>query len=163
ERDLDHFADGLSAVYRRMARALKPGAPLAFTFHHNQLEAYYAVGIAILHPGFACSATLPCPAEMGGTIHIYGKPSSILRHIFVCRLTGRTKRILLFDDGEQLRKIVEGDLARLRAAGVNPTVGDIRCIVFGHLTRVQTQLATARTGQRRRGTTWRNSFAQVCR
>ncbi len=136
DRDINHFADGLSAVYRRMARALKPGAPLAFTFHHNRLEAYHAVGIAILDAGFACSATLPCPAEMGGSIHIHGTRSSIVDTIFVCRLTGRTKRNLLFDDGEQLRKIVEGDLARLRAAGVNPTVGDIRCIIFGHLTRM---------------------------
>src|SRR6266849_1623650 len=136
KRDLDHFADGLSAVYRRMARALKPGAPLAFTFHHNRLEAYHAVGIAILDAGFACSATLPCPAEMGGSIHIHGTRSSIVDTIFVCRLTGRTKRNLLFEGGEQLREIVERDLARLRAAGVNPTVGDIRCIIFGHLTRM---------------------------
>lgn len=32
ERDLAHFADGLSAVFSRMARALKHGAPLAFTY-----------------------------------------------------------------------------------------------------------------------------------
>jgi putative DNA methylase len=29
-RDLDHFTEGLAAVYINMARALKPGAPLAF-------------------------------------------------------------------------------------------------------------------------------------
>jgi len=136
DRDINHFADGLSAVYRRIAPALKPGAPLAFTFHHNRLEAYHAVGIAMLDAGFACSATLPCPAEMGGSIHIHGTRSSIVDTIFVCRLTGRKRRGLLFDTGERLREIVEGDLARLRAAGVNPTVGDIRCIIFGHLTRM---------------------------
>ena len=136
DRDINHFANGLSAVYRRIAPALKPGAPLAFTFHHNRLEAYHAVGIAMLDAGFACSATLPCPAEMGGSIHIHGTRSSIVDTIFVCRLTGRKRRGLLFDTGERLREIVEGDLARLRAAGVNPTVGDIRCIIFGHLTRM---------------------------
>jgi hypothetical protein len=136
DRDINYFADGLSAAYRAMARALKPGAPLAFTFHHNRLEAYHAVGVAILDSGFACSATLPCPAEMGGSIHIHGTRSSIVDTIFVCRLTGRTKRSLLFDSGERLRKIVEDDLSRLRAAGVNPTVGDVRCIIFGHLTRM---------------------------
>ena len=36
DRDLEHFTEGLAAVYRAMARALKPGAPLAFTFHHNR-------------------------------------------------------------------------------------------------------------------------------
>src|SRR6185312_3900964 len=47
-RGLHHFTDGLSSVYRRMATALKPGAPLAFTFHHNSIEAYHAIGVAIL-------------------------------------------------------------------------------------------------------------------
>ena len=51
ERDLAHFAEGLAAVYARMARTLKPGAPLAFTYHHNRIEAYYAVGAAVLDAG----------------------------------------------------------------------------------------------------------------
>src|SRR5262245_13811718 len=35
-RGLEYFAEGLGAVYRAMCRALKPGAPLVFTFHHNR-------------------------------------------------------------------------------------------------------------------------------
>jgi putative DNA methylase len=135
-RDLNHFADGLSMVYQRMARALKRGAPLAFTFHHNRIEAYHAVGVALLDAGLVCSATLPCPAEMGGSIHIHGTGSSIVDTIFVCRLTGRTRKSLIFENGDQLRDIVEGDLSLLSAAVMKPTVGDIRCITFGHLTRV---------------------------
>ena len=87
-RGLDHFSEGLSAVYTRMSRALKTGSPLAFTFHHNKLEAYSAVGIAILDAGLVCSASLPCPAEMGGSIHIHGTASSIIDTVFVCRSTG---------------------------------------------------------------------------
>ena len=135
-RGLNHFADGLSAVYQRMARSLKPGAPLAFTFHHNRLEAYHAVGVAILDAGLVCSTTLPCPAEMGGSIHIHGTRSSIVDTVFVCRLTGRTKKSLLFENGNQLREIIEKDVSRLYTAGMNPTVGDIRCVTFGHLTRM---------------------------
>ena len=78
DRDLTHFAEGLAAVFGRMARALKPGAPLAFTYHHNRIEAYHAVGIAILDAGLNCSASLPCPAEMSGSIHIHGTGSSIV-------------------------------------------------------------------------------------
>ena len=37
-RGLAHFTEGLSRVYRHMAKALKPGAPLAFTYHHNKFE-----------------------------------------------------------------------------------------------------------------------------
>ncbi len=62
-RDLEHFTEGLAAVYRAMARALKPGAPLAFTFHHNAMAPYHAIGVAILDAGLTCSASIPCPAE----------------------------------------------------------------------------------------------------
>jgi putative DNA methylase len=71
-RGIEHFTEGLSHVYSRMAKALKPKAPLAFTYHHNKLDAYLAVGVAILDAGLTCSASLPCPAEMGGSIHIHG-------------------------------------------------------------------------------------------
>ena len=36
-RGLEHFAAGLSAVFQKMAIALKPGAPLVFTYHHNKI------------------------------------------------------------------------------------------------------------------------------
>ena len=58
-RGMEHFADGLAAVYAAMAYALKPGAPLAFTFHHNRIEAYHAVAVAIFDAGLICYA--PCP------------------------------------------------------------------------------------------------------
>jgi len=136
ERGLVHFTEGLSAVYTRMARALKPGAPLAFTYHHNKIEAYYAIGVAILDAGLTCSATLPCPAEMGGSIHIHGTASSIVDTVFVCRSGGMSSRQWLFDTPEQLETIVAEDLTHLTSAGRRPTRGDTRCIVFGHLARM---------------------------
>jgi adenine-specific DNA methylase len=134
-RGLDHFADGLSAVYQSMARALKPGAPLAFTFHHNRPEPYHAVGVAVLDAGLTCVATLPCPAEMGGSIHIHGTGSSIVDTIFVCRGDGRTRQGQSFESLDQLAQVMEGELGQLRNAGMKPTAGDIRCMVYGHLTR----------------------------
>lgn len=135
-RDLEHFTDGLSAVYRNMARALKPGAPLVFTYHHNKLEAYKAIGVAILDAGLTCSASIPCPAEMGGSIHIHGTGSSIIDTVFVCRSTGKTARNMLFVGATDLLRVVAHDLKQLREASVSPTAGDIRCIVFGHVTRM---------------------------
>jgi adenine-specific DNA methylase len=102
DRNLAHFADGLAAVYTRMALALKPGAPLAFTYHHNKQEAYLAVGMAILDAGLTCSASLPCPAEMGGSIHIHGTASSIVDTVFVCRDSGLAPKALLFEDADEL-------------------------------------------------------------
>ena len=136
DRGLTHFTEGLSAVYSRMARAMKPGAPLAFTYHHNKLTAYHAVGVAVLDAGLICSASLPCPAEMGGSIHIRGTGSSIVDTVFVCRSTGRTPSRWLFETPEELAVIVADDLAKLEDAGRMPSQGDTRCIIFGHLTRM---------------------------
>ena len=135
-RDLSHFTEGLSAVFRRMARALKPGAPLVFTYHHNNIEAYYPVAVAILDAGLTCSASIPCPAEMGASIHINGTGSSIIDTVFVCRSTGIMQRKWLADSPVEVARIVERDLAHLRAGNVKPTLGDIRCITFGHLIRL---------------------------
>ena len=136
ERGLEHFTEGLSTVWTRMARALKPGAPLAFTYHHNKLDAYCAVGVAILDAGLVCSASLPCPAEMGGSIHIHGTSSSIVDTVFVCRSSGAMPESWLFDTPEGLVEIVGEDLVHLASTGRTPTYGDTRCIVLGHLTRM---------------------------
>ena len=135
-RGLEHFTKGLSRVYGHMAAALKSGAPLAFTYHHNKLEAYNAIGVAVLDAGLTCSASFPCPAEMGGSIHIHGTASSIVDTVFVCRGAGRTPREWLFASGDELVPIVASDLAQLTGAGRKPTAGDTRCIIFGHLTRM---------------------------
>jgi putative DNA methylase len=105
-RGYEHFTDGLAAVYTAMARALKPGAPLAFTFHHNRIEAYHAIGVAILDSGLTCTATLPCPAEMGGSIHIYGTGSSILDTVFVCRAEAQAQPGRRFEDLDGLADIM---------------------------------------------------------
>jgi hypothetical protein len=135
-RGLVHFTEGLSLVFMKMAAALKPGCPLAFTYHHNKIEPYYSAGIAMLDAGLTCSASLPCPAEMGGSIHIHGTGSSIVDTIFVCRASGTTKRSQLFASTADLAQIVRDDIGQLRLAGVKATLGDIRCVVFGHLTRM---------------------------
>jgi putative DNA methylase len=93
ERGLEHFAEGLSAVFTKMAAALKPGSPLAFTYHHNTIEAYFPVAVAILDSGLKCSASIPCPAEMGASIHINGTGSSIV------------DTVLSVDHGERSRDV----------------------------------------------------------
>ena len=135
-RGIEHFAEGLATVYGRMAAALKPGAPLAFTYHHNKQEAYLAAGMAILDAGLTCTASLPCPAEMGGSIHISGTGSSIVDTVFVCRRIGVTPARWQFGNAAELAALLEGELEHLRAAGMQPTAGDIRCIAYGHITRM---------------------------
>jgi len=135
-RGLDHFTEGLSEVFCRMAKALKPGAPLAFTYHHNTLEAYYPIAVSMLDAGLTCSASLPCPAEMGASIHINGTGSSIVDTIFVCRSTGKVPHRWIAETSESVADIVRADINHLRTGKGIPTRGDIRCIIFGHLIRM---------------------------
>ncbi len=136
KRDLVHFAEGLSSVYRNMADALKPGGPFVFTYHHNDLKAYYPVAVALLDAGLTCTASLPCPAEMGASIHISHTRSSITDTVFVSRSTGKMRRKWIPDSPAGLARIVAEELDSLKEANMRPTNGDKRCIIFGHLTRL---------------------------
>ncbi|MCL5958042.1 MAG: DNA methylase, partial [Chloroflexi bacterium] len=136
DRGLSHFTEGLSETFCRMSTALKSGAPLIFTYHHNSLDAYYPLAVSILDAGLTCSASIPCPAEMGASIHINGTNSSIIDTIFVCRSTGRVPRRWIAESPKDIAGLVQTDLSNLRAGKVVPTRGDIRCIVYGHLMRL---------------------------
>jgi hypothetical protein len=136
ERGLDHFTQGLSSVFQRMAIALKPGAPFVFTYHHNKLDVYYPIAVALLDAGLICSSSIPCPAEMGASIHINGTASSIIDTIFVCRLHGNVSKSLIVSSPQEVADLVHRDLERLREGNVKPTQGDIRCIAYGQLIRL---------------------------
>ena len=135
-RGLDHFTEGISDTIKRSAQRLKPGRPLAFTYHHNQLEAYLPLAVAILDANLVCSASLPCPAEMGASIHINGTGSSVIDTVFVCRSTGKFPRQWLAADAGGLANIIRRDIQLLAEGGLEVTQGDIRCIACGHLTRL---------------------------
>ena len=136
DRGLDHFAEGLAAVFQRMIYALKSGAPLAFTYHHNSLAAYLPIAVAILDSGLTCSASLPCPAEMAGSIHINGTGSSVIDTVFVCRSTGSVPRRTIVSSAVEIAALVRDDVQQLSSANFKPTQGDIRCIAYGHLIRL---------------------------
>jgi putative DNA methylase len=136
ERGLAHFTDGLSAVFQRMAKALKPGAPLAFTYHHNRVSAYLPVAVGLLDAHLACTAALPCPGEMGASIHISGTGSSTLDTVFVCRATGAVPQRTLARSRDEVVSLVVADLLSLEAGGVRCSPGDVRCVVFGHIIRL---------------------------
>lgn len=135
-RDLGHFTEGLSRVFQRMRKALKPGHPLVFTYHHNDIKAYIPIAVAMMDAGLTCSASLPCPAEMSASIHISGTGSSIIDTIFVCRSTGVTPRRWLSKTPEDVAALIESDLDQLKRGNVKPSQGDIRCIAYGHLIRL---------------------------
>jgi adenine-specific DNA methylase len=135
-RDITHFTAGLSCVFATFTRALKKGAPFAFTYHHNDVEAYLPIAVALLDAGLVCTVTLPCPAEMSASIHINGTRSSIMDTIFVCRTTGTLRASQFEGTSETLKQTLRADLENLQQAGLAPTAGDARCLLLGHLTRL---------------------------
>ncbi|MGE5528156.1 MAG: DNA methylase, partial [Patescibacteria group bacterium] len=136
DRGLEHFTEGMAGVFARMRTALKPGHPLVFTYHHNSIEAYFPIAAALLDAGLVCSATLPCPAEMGASIHINGTGSSIVDTAFVCRSTGTVARRLITTTPQEIAGLVRDDVEMLKGADFEPTHGDIRCVAYGHLIRM---------------------------
>jgi len=135
-RDIIHFTEGLSQVFVTFTQALKIGAPFTFTYHHNDIDAYLPIAVALLDARLVCTATLPCPAEMSASIHINGTKSSVVDTIFACRTTGKIKAIEFKPDLETLRLVLGTDITDLQQSGVSPTSGDIRCLLFGHLIRL---------------------------
>ena len=135
-RNLIDFAVGLSESYCRMAYALRPGYPFAFTYHHNDMQAYLPVAAALLDAGLVCSATLPCPAEMGQSIHINGTGSSIVDTVFICRSTGRVSRHIIASTPAEIARLVIEDARQLKEGGVDASPADVRCIAYGHLVRM---------------------------
>ena len=135
-RDLVHFTEGLSSAFRKAGASLKPGSPLVFTFHHNKLEAYTPLAISMLDAGLTCSASLPCPAEMGASIHINGTGSSVVDAVFVCRQTGLVPRRWIASTPTELAELIRQEIGALSEGGLKATQGDIRCIAFGHMTRL---------------------------
>lgn len=117
DRGLSRFAEGLSSVFSRMAQAMKPGAPLAFTYHHNTIEAYYPLAVAILDAGLVCSASFPCPCEMSASIHISGTGSSIIDTVFVCRSTGTVPRRTLVSTAQEIADLVKDVWRSFAVAG----------------------------------------------
>ena len=130
-KGMEHFTEGLSAVFCHYAAALKPAAPFVFTYHHNDPAAYVAVVVAILDAGLNCTATLPAAAEMSASLHILGTKSSVLDSIFVCRRTRVAPQV-----PASLPETLVQDAILMAAAGVKVSQGDIRCLASGHIARV---------------------------
>ncbi|MGY2091095.1 hypothetical protein [Nocardia gipuzkoensis] len=130
-RGLQEFTSGLSEVFCKMASALKPGAPLVFTYHHNDPKAYVPLIVAILDAGLTCTTVLVAPGEMSASLHIAGTKSSILDSVFVCRHPEHTTQ-----HQADISTLVDTDVAAMREVPYEPTSGDIACLTAGHVAAV---------------------------
>jgi len=131
KRDITNFTEGLSCIFTNMAKALKTEAPLVFTYHHNRIEAYVPIAVAILDSGLSCEATLASPAEMSASIHINGTKSSIIDTIFVCRKSTNN----INPDFEDFKKTLITDVSAIQKAQIKLSQGDVQCMALGTLTK----------------------------
>jgi len=121
---------------RRETGIIKPLRKTSAFRTGMQSDAYQAVAMAILDAGLISTASLPCPAEMAASIHIQGTSSSIVDTVFVCRERGTMRCAWRFENADDLAQLMTREMDELCAAGMKPTVGDTRCIAFGHITRM---------------------------
>lgn len=129
-RSLEFFTQGLSRVFCPAARALKPGAPFVFTYHHNDLQAYAPVCVALLDAGLLCTAVLPAPAEMQASLHINGTGSSTVDSVIVSRREPLGAPDTLISPGA-LEHALTQDAAHLATAKLRVTRGDLTCLALG--------------------------------
>ena len=144
-RGIDHFSAGISEVFQHFAKALKPGGPFVFTYHHNDPTAYLPLVLAILDADLECTATLPAAAEMSASLHIARTGSSTLDSVFVCRKPMAKQRPKAHSTGavinvaEECQHALAGDGVSMRKGGVKITQGDLRCLLAGHIARITVQ------------------------
>lgn len=135
KRGLEHFTQGLSEVFTHYAKALQPGAPFVFTYHHNKVEAYAPLVVALLDAGLLCTAVLPAPGEMEASLHISGTGSSVLDSVFVSRVSTADHTPEIPGEGEFEDLLLE-NLRAVAAGGVKVSLGDARCLFSGHIARL---------------------------
>ena len=121
-RGIDVFAERLSGVYRVAAKALRPGAPFVFTYHHNDLSSYAALVVAVLDAGLVPTTTLVCPSEMRGSIHINNADSSRVDSVFVLR---KPPVEVIGDRATPINARLIGHVQNLVDAGLTVTNSDL--------------------------------------
>lgn len=126
-RGVEAFARRLADVFQAAARALRPGGPFIFTYHHNDLSTYASLVVAALDAELVPITTFVCPTEMRGSVHIYGANASRLDTVFVLRKPPARVCAGVAGIEERLRTHIEN----LRSVGLTVTAGDRRCIRHG--------------------------------
>jgi hypothetical protein len=135
------FAARLSEVYVAAAAALKPGGAFAFTYHHNELEAYAPLVVACLDAGLTPTALFACASEMRASTHIHGRNAATADAVFVLRKAPVTVTVTDFT-AIDVDAFVAQRHAALSGAGLQPTAADAACLRFAvHAARAMTRLA----------------------
>lgn len=146
DRGLVEYTSKLDQVFRRFAKGLETDGLFAFTFHHNKLEAYAGVVVALLNAGLRCTYCFPCPSEMSASIHISGRDASRFDMVFICRKVESDRKAYT----PSLTRECDAQRARLARIGLEVKPADERSVLFG----LAASIAVARLQNR-----WRKNRA----
>lgn len=125
--ELVEYALSLQDTFKRFANGLKSKGLFVFTFHHNRLEVYAAVIVALLNARLRCTYSFPCPSEMSASIHILGRNASRVDMIFVCRKIGVKKSPFV----PSLTLTLKTYSRSLESVGLRIKPADKRSILYG--------------------------------
>jgi adenine-specific DNA methylase len=101
---IDDFAHRLGRAFSNVRHALKPGAPMTFTYHSSHEDAWAALGRALEQSGFRVSAVFPLWADgrSGGHGHAGNCEWDL---VFVCRIAGPHRRAITVSREDWLRSL----------------------------------------------------------
>lgn len=94
------YTSGLGQAFQEVARVLRPGGVVAFSYRHTDAPAWHALAEAIATTDLHVTAVLPMPGEVGMGLHGQGK-RGLWDAIFILRHGRRapiTKLIVSPDD-----------------------------------------------------------------
>jgi adenine-specific DNA methylase len=138
--DIVEFTGRLSTVFEAAAKALKPGAPFCFTYHHNDLDAYAPLVVACLNAGLVPTAVFASPSEMRSSTHIHKRNAATVDTLFVLRKPPIQDPSHRSPDDDIVG--IRRHLAALRRVGLKPTDADRDCLRSGQLAaRAMVELA----------------------
>ena len=126
--DLAEFTARLSKVFAAAAEALKPGAALVFTYHHNDLEAYAPLVVACLDAGLVPTRVYGCPSEMRASTHIHGRNASTVDTVFLLRKPPVPNELARGFDHLDVGRAVNGRVSALKRADIESTPADRACL-----------------------------------
>jgi adenine-specific DNA methylase len=138
------FAEWLSVIYRAGAQALKPGSAFAFTYHHNDLDAYAPLIVACLDAGLVPTKVFACPSEMRASTHIFGRNAATTDAVFVLRKPPLPKAVVEVEPDLNPARFVSRRVSALQRAGLSVSAADRACL--GHAALAVRAMARLREG-----------------
>ncbi len=131
--DLSEFARRLGVVFVAATRALKPGGVFAFTYHHNELEAYAPLIVACLDAGLVPTKLFACPSEMRASTHIHGRHAATTDAVFILRKPPTAEPGAVDFVDIDVERYVAARIRALRRAGTSVSSADRVCLRYATL------------------------------